>query len=135
MDARELEQAGFRRWYPLIQNGRVVEDTIEQIPNREGVYVIRLGKPIPRLKGESEILYIGAGKIQDRLYAICARFYGVEYAHTAKDELYRVIQEVAPDCWVSFTITDNHNQLEKDLLHRYSKDHIELPPLNRAGGR
>jgi excinuclease UvrABC nuclease subunit len=55
--------AGWNRWG---------EDSIKTAPITPGVYVFRLGQAVQRLKGESDIVYIGtsgkgAGSIRTRL--------------------------------------------------------------------
>ena len=65
MMSRDIEQIlglefhGWRKW----------QDPTEGLPDALGVYVIGTAneKPISRLKGESDVVYIGQGKIKRRI--------------------------------------------------------------------
>jgi len=115
-------------------------DTIASAPNAPGVYAFRIagGNLLRRLQGESDLIYIGgtrrgrkrAGTIQRRLE---------NHLRIRSDEkdagfrLARVQKEVGP-LQVARKAVDSHVTSwfsEGELLNRYVKDHIELPPLNR----
>lgn len=135
MMSNEFHQPKWSPWYPLKK--LTFEENIEKnIPNDKGIYIIKEENSVERVKGKSDIIYIGQGKLKDRLYAILGYFYGKSneknWPHTAKKEIFRLLSEEKKNLFVSYHITRTCKNLEKELLHRYEKDHIELSPLNKA---
>jgi hypothetical protein len=88
-----------------------------------------------RLKGNSDLLYIGAttkGKrtIRDRLKDhLSAKKIDRNVGH----RLARAQEEVSPleVSWKAFGSHEDAKNEERALLGRYEKEHIEFPPLNR----
>lgn len=101
---------------------------LEQTKGINGVvYVFKSEKLVPRLKGYSNILYIGETK-----YDVWNR-YNVEndtenfwlvYSHTVKN--YGSI-------FIDVYVSDNHKETEKSFLNQYFEEYKELPPMNRKG--
>ncbi len=87
------------------------------------------GRNFGRLKGQSDILYIGCAKNQNLQQR------AKQHLHPREDEkdigylIKRVEDEIGP---VEFAWKENADPTagERELLARYRKDHIELPPLN-----
>jgi hypothetical protein len=105
---------------------------IRQVPLKPGVYIFRLiqGATLARLKGNSDIIYIGSTRkgrrtLRDRLKDHLSPR-GVGY------RLKRVINEVGSVevAWRVFDTHEGAQACERQLLKRFEKDHIELPPLN-----
>lgn len=101
-------------------------------PQQPGVYVFRLAAHCAgRLKGESDILRIGTTESGER--TIQARLADhARDAANARNLVARTGLEV-DDLQVAWRTCKNHKEaqsIESDLLARYSKDHIELPPGN-----
>lgn len=124
----------FSTWHPwssaIIQNA----------PATPGVYVFRFsgGQPIRRLKGESNIVYIGStkkgkarsGSVQRRLKQhLRTREGKIDIGYRIE----RVLKEIGrlEVAWRSFDTDADAQWHEAELLERYETDHIELPPLNR----
>jgi hypothetical protein len=102
----------------------------QAVPNKPGTYIFRLaGGNFGRLTGESDILYIGCAKNQNLQQR------AKQHLHSREDEkdigylIKRVEEQVGP---VEFAWKENADPKagERELLARYRKDHIELPPLN-----
>ncbi len=133
--SNKLQQGKWSRWYPL-RKLTVEENMEENIPNKKGVYIIKRETPVWRIKGKSNIIYVVQGNLKNRLYAILGYFYGKSneraWPHTAKKEIFRLLSEEKNNLFLSYCITESSKKLEKELLHKYEKDHIELPPLNKA---
>jgi len=135
MKSKEFKQPKWLFWKSLkkLTDGRIIE---ENIPNDRGVYIIKIENSIGRVKGRSDIIYIGQGKLKDRLYAILGYFYGKpsekNWPHTAKKEIFRLLSEEKNNLFYSCFITKACKELERKLLREYEKDHIELPPLNKT---
>lgn len=122
------EDERFSQWEPWPSG-------IDRAPDRPGVYMFRLasGKVIGRLKGESDIVYIGTttrgkGTVRKRLNSHRNAAYEERHA------FYRIVLEIGP-LQVAWIEAPNHKEAllrESDLLARYAKDHIEFPPVNRS---
>jgi|Deesub1362A_J573_1020465.scaffolds.fasta_scaffold01520_8 hypothetical protein len=113
----------------------ITDENLEKVPKKKGVYQLRTNLPIKRLKGETDILYIGCGDFYDRLSC----FEELEdvkkddiWLHDVRPRLRNYIKNF-PDAKVEFRfiITDKYEEYEGDLLDEFEKKHLELPPFNR----
>ncbi|PPD51387.1 MAG: hypothetical protein CTY12_08070 [Methylotenera sp.] len=98
---------------------------------RNIVYVFRTAKPIPRLRGESDVVYIGEtkGTFKQRYLKNAQRFTSklnsMKYQH--------VIDTYGP---IRITLAlysdfgDSSEQAEARLLWKYFQNHCEHPPFN-----
>jgi len=129
LDSASLEKYGFKEWYKLIDIRKGVVD----VPVAPTVYVIRFNRKFGRLKGESDILYIGS--TSDLHHRIVENYLrgrgGKTVKRIRKYLLNKGYLEVAEVSWI---VTENHEELENRLLKEYEEYHHELPPWNRAGG-
>lgn len=131
MDSYDLIPRGFKTWYNfdlLIQN-----DLLENLPNRMGVYVIIVNRLFGRLRGSSDIFYIGSATNQ---YGI--RFRIRQYFHPGQTQRtnLRIRENLMSNEWfkLSYVIKKNKSSaknFEKQLLKAYKMQHGELPPLNQ----
>lgn len=122
MDSTALPQ-GFSDWADFN------DLTVKRAPATKGVYVLRLkgGRDFGRLKGRSDIVYIGKTEagIRGRLR---------QYLNPGPTQItnQRVNQLMKRhDLEVAWKEDQNPNTTEHNLLLQYVKDHDELPPLNR----
>jgi hypothetical protein len=100
-------------------------------PSSIGVYVLRLmaGSKISRVRGASEIVYVGSGKIRNRLRA----HYNPNW-ESFKDAgwLISLVANGAPLKINWRELPDEEARLvEGEILQDYLIDHLELPPANR----
>lgn len=112
---------------------RVNQECTRFLAWREKWTLVRLigGRPVARLKGESDIIYIGiATNIQKRLRSHL-NIMAVE--RNTAFYLQRIQTEVGSVQvgWQIFEEHDTAKSLERNLLARYTEDHVEFPPLNR----
>lgn len=119
----------FSSWYLLD------EQNIDKAPNLPGDYVFRMsnGQSIPRLKGQSDIAYIGSTKRKGELKRRLR-----DYLHPSPDVATEMrIHEMAKKykMEVSWCACDEPDNLEHQLIQQYELDHDELPPLNHAKPR
>jgi hypothetical protein len=119
----------FSEWHPLIEEG------IEKAPDVQGAYVLRRaqGQRFGRLRGESDIMYIGSSEGKHGLRRRL-RF----FLHPGRRQLTsQRINEMAKkyEMEVAWCPCDEARNLEHQLLQRYVLDHDELPPLNHAEPR
>jgi hypothetical protein len=100
--------------------------------HRSIVYVLRASRPIPRLKGESDVIYIGQtkGSFRRRYYQ-WAKLHATSKANRMKFthivERYGAIR-VALSSFAPFG--DSLLQAEGQLLWWYFQNHCEYPPVN-----
>jgi len=120
---------GFTKWFPFDKQ------SLEHVPQQIGIYAIRKagGQCFGRLRGESDILYIGSaeseGGLKQRLQ---------HYFHPGPTQwTNRRINEFAKKyrMEVAWYPSDEPRNLEHELLKQYLKEHDELPPFNHAGIR
>jgi len=127
MDSHSLLQYGFKDWYKLVDVmlGKAV------LPSTSGVYVLRLKHHFGRLRGESDILYIGStNDIQHRIIENFLKGKGGETTQRIHDYLFS--KGYLESVEISWVIRDDYEDLEKKLLKEYEDQHHELPPWNRA---
>ena len=99
------------------------------------IYLWRSSVPVPRLKGNSDILYIGKSKnsISTRHYG-CAKIEATGKRNRPRYE--HILKIYGP---ISFHVakfekfSDELKKAEQKLLEEYFKVHLEYPPLNRMG--
>ena len=99
-------------------------------PPSFGVYAIRMfgGKPVGRLKGASDLIYIGEGDIQARLRAHVNSRSDFEDKGWMLDLIAKHVSRLEVRCFRS----DDTKNDETQLLTAYFKEHLELPPANLA---
>jgi hypothetical protein len=110
-------------WFRFYNDDSIItEDSV-------GIYRICSRTPIPRLNGESEILYIGQGKIKHRL---CKHIELAGVYFSKADVLLRVRDSLGHQLYCEFIVIENSGLVESSLLREYEGQHWELPPLNRS---
>ena len=92
---------------------------------KEVVYVWATQKHIPRLRGESNIIYFG--KTIQTLHNRHHRYASTEGNKYNWQRYEHIIKNFGP-IKVYFNLKDT----ESELLEKYYKDHCEYPPANRA---
>jgi len=90
------------------------------------VYVFNSERPIPRLKGESTVIYIG--KANGSLYQRYSSLIRIE-TDTYWDR-YKYIMEHYGIMSVDIYKTDDPKITENNFLHDYHIEYMEAPPLN-----
>jgi hypothetical protein len=91
------------------------------------VYILKTEKPIPRIKGESEVLYIGETK-----HDVWSRYSVKEDANDFWS-VYRHSLDNYGAIYVDVYQTSNNKVTERTFLQQYYQSHLELPPINRKG--
>lgn len=117
-----VDEEGFRRVYG--DDAANVEKGI--------VYVLRTDKPIPRLKGESDVVYIGQTKgTFRRRYLQWAKLHATSTANRMK--FGHIVEHYGPIriAVSSFALFGSSLlQAEGQLLWWYFQNHCEYPPVN-----
>jgi hypothetical protein len=128
MDSTNFPDFDWVQW-----NRRILQDA----PKKPGIYVFRLSgkQPVQRVKGQSDIVYVGCttrgkGTIRRRLREHLTE---KKIERNTAHYLQRVQKEVGK-LEVSWKVLGTHRDamdVERILLAEYEEDHIEFPPLNR----
>lgn len=118
---KELEN-----WYPF------EKQSIEKAPRKKGIYVIRLAtfKPIGRLRGESDILYIGSTTSEGGLRQRLMQYFHPGPTQWTNQRLYGFLKKYHME--ITWCPCEEPTNLEHDLLRQYLSEHDELPPFNHA---
>ncbi len=127
MDFTSLQKYGFKEWYRLTD---IIKGIVE-VPITPATYALRLDHKFGRLRGSSDLLYIGS--TSNLHFRIIENYLGGRGDKTTKrirDYLFNKGYLEATE--VSWIITQNYEKIESKLLAEYEKEHHELPPWNRA---
>ena len=112
------------------------KDFVMSVPTNSGVYIITANKELERLRGKSDILYIGrSGNLRRRMKYLLKYFLPPEFAgnwgrHTARNALKTILDETDTKVYISYVACSNYKEIETKLIQKYCKNHIETPPLN-----
>jgi len=129
MDSGELKNYGVKLWYKLSDD---LGNLKQKIPKEPGVYVFKLNRYLEKVKGKSDILYIGSSKnLQKRI--INNYLKGNGGLTTKRIHNYLIKRNYINFVEVGWEITKNYKNLEKKLRNKFDKDHDQLPPWNRQG--
>jgi len=93
------------------------------------VYIWSTSRGIPRMKGRSNIVYIG--KTKTSLYERHYRYARLEASDFNWVRSEYIIENYGP-IKVRFARTARPRDCEKDLLKWYFKEHLEYPPVNSS---
>ena len=129
MNSKELDICGgkFSSCYPLD------EKIIRHVPKHPGVYVIRnsQGRCFGRLKGKSDILYIGSTQAKNGLRQRLQQYLHPGPTQWTNRRINQLVEKYQME--VSWSLSSEPRNFEHQLLKKYLNDHDELPPLNHAG--
>ena len=104
-------------------------ETLEKVPEKPGVYIVRSSKSFKRLRGRTNIVYIGMAKNLRRRVATFWRSSG----RNAKPR-FEALVLAGFHLRFFYQECQNPHDVEQKILLFYEKKHLELPPLNHAGG-
>lgn len=129
MDSRQVSQIckGISEWHPFNK------ETVESAPGQHGIYIFRTAqsKRFGRLKGESDILYIGSTKGGRGLRGRLQQYFSPGHRQLTNIRIHAMAKKY--DMEIAWYPCAEAGNLELQLLRRYIDDHDELPPLNHAG--
>jgi len=135
MLSKDLHKRGFSEWLPftLVEQPRL----IGELPQSDGVYVIRSSRSFGRYRGESDIVYVGSstnatGGLKGR-----AKFFFRPGRSQYTSLRIKALLDRAEELEISFRVclAIEARSLEKGILKQYVDDHWELPPYNRSQPR
>jgi hypothetical protein len=135
MLGEDLQELGFIEWLPftLVEQSRL----IGELPQSDGVYVIRSSRSFGRYRGESDIVYVGSsanatGGLKGRV-----KFFFRPGPSQYTSLRIKALLDRAEELEISFRICPamEARSLEKEILKQYVDEHWELPPYNRSQPR
>jgi hypothetical protein len=136
MPYRNLKKLGFCKPTLISLEKEINQNFVLSVPCKSGVYIVMIQNNIKRLRGESNILYIGRSRnLQRRMkyllkYFLPSDFVGNWGRHTARNAIKVIIEETDYKPEITYCVFDNYKEMESRLLQAYCKNHIEGPPLN-----
>ena len=143
MDQGEFKQEWLKqdwtRWCYRAGNLASLKTASPPIPCRHGVYIVRAPALLPRVRGSSDVVYIGqsGGGKRGGKHGIGpgnggpGRLFNTRGADEVVREKVEALfdgQEFILEC--TFVEKEDPGLIETGLLHAYFADHCELPPAN-----
>lgn len=129
MDSKQLKKThpNLSKWL------KFNEQILPKVPKKKGVYVIRLEnkKNFGRLKGQSDVLYIGKTEAQNGLKQRISFYFRPGKTQLTNMRINSMQKKYKME--IAWLTSDDSNNLEHKLVNAYMEDHHELPPFNHAG--
>lgn len=121
-----MENLKWSAVFPLIKG------KLSGIPKVPGVYRIIAKEPFGRLKGQSNVAYLGcSSKGVQGLWLEIGNLLNPQRQHYYT--LYRILESGLQLEYEYVTTPSNEAEdIEYHLLDQYESEHLELPPANRA---
>ena len=135
MTSHDLRRLGFDRWLPFTAEAK--SHLLNNIPDRDGVYIIRSSQPFGRYRGQSDIVYVGSSANATRgLKGRISSFFRPGPSQYTSKRV-KALLDLAEKLEMSFKICTSveARNLEKDIIRQYVVEHQELPPSNRSEPR
>ena len=131
MDSKQVSQIykGISEWHPFNK------ETVKSVPGQHGIYIFRMAqsKRFGRLKGESDVLYIGSTEGKHGLRGRLQQYLRPGRTQWTNKRIHAMAKKYAME--IAWCLWEEAGNLELQLLRRYFEDHDELPPLNHADRR
>ena len=105
---------------------------MKSAPKQSGIYIFRMarGECFRRLKGESDVLYIGSAEGKRGLRERLQQYLRPGPTQWTNKRIHEMAKKY--DMEIAWYLCGEASNLELQLLRRYFEDHDELPPLNHA---
>jgi excinuclease UvrABC nuclease subunit len=111
------------------------EQLLRLAPEQSGVYIFRHAgaKMFGRLRGESDILYIGSTESHGGLKQRFSHYLHPGPTQWTNQRIHDLSKRYPLE--IAWFVCDNPINIENSLLKQYLSEHDELPPLNHADVR
>ena len=131
MNSAKLAEFGFANWNDLSLAGE--KSLLASLPRSLGVYVIRDTTEFGRYRGKSDLVYIGSATGKDGLRKRIRFYFHPGPTQATSQRIHRMLNivETLQIAWILSNSAADATSLEKQLLAKYSDQHLELPPFNR----
>lgn len=133
MTTSDLQKEGFVAWMAF--NGSEKAELLRKVPSQFGVYVVRATKAVKRIRGESDVVYIGSACNQNGLRGRISQYFSPGPTQITNRRILGLVGESADYeiGWLAVAAKSRAVGLEQELLERYFTDHGERPPQNFKG--
>jgi len=123
--SKQWSYGNFSEWHLLN------DKAIQNAPSKKGTYVIRKagGERFGRLRGESDIMYIGS--TTRRLKKRLQQYLRPGPTQWTNQRIYKLLTK-GYKLEFAWCLNDEPKILEHNLLRQYISEHDEFPPMNRA---
>jgi hypothetical protein len=128
MNSNTIACYGFNQWSLFSLESK--NGLLGCLTKQTGVYVIRYEKNFGRLKGCSDILYIGSTINRKGMWKRIGQYFDPDPTQVTNKRIHEFLKRHIP-MEISFIYLEVPERLESQLLQEYITDHDELPPLNR----
>lgn len=132
MNSSDLKQHGVSTWAAF---AHIAERALlAALPTSTGVYVILFPQAEQRLRGASDIAYIGRAGNQNGIRGRVRQYFHPGHRQSTNIAMRQRICDPGCTLRLGFVVTDTvgtARRLESDLLLRFEREHGELPPYNR----
>jgi excinuclease UvrABC nuclease subunit len=131
MKSGDLAGRGFNTWRPFAIEAE--RELLDHLPTCHGVYLMRFTRIEPRLRGESDIAYIGRATNQNGLRGRVRQYFHPGWRQSTNLEMKaRLVQRVPLE--LGHVLTGNAEEaidLKSALLLAFEAEHGERPPFNK----
>src|SRR6266566_8692890 len=133
MTTKDLCADGFQSWSKF--NRLSKSDVLKKLPTKFGVYVFRKTTAVGRIRGTSDILYIGSACNQNGLQGRLRQYFSPGPSQFTNKRIMEIVgeSEEYEIGWCELALKSEAVALEQRLLERYFEDHGERPPQNLKG--
>lgn len=106
------------------------KELVPNLPTDKGSYVFRTagGNSISRVKGESDILYIGSAAKKHDIRNRLGFYFNPSKKSSTGNRINSYLWKNQME--VSYIIETQPGDVEQKLIHQYQNEHSELPPFN-----
>ncbi|MGV9103908.1 MAG: GIY-YIG nuclease family protein [Candidatus Thorarchaeota archaeon] len=111
-------------------------DNLEEVPTEPAIYALCLTHKIPRLRRETDIIYIGQTRdLNNRMSE-----YGGDWKREGGTgwRVCQMLNELSEPIVLLFRLEEGNKNhrivIKQELLELFETDHLELPALNRRIG-
>jgi hypothetical protein len=131
----QMMKYDYQRYFPKWKNWEEFEPRFDGI---NGVYAFRLKSEFGRLKGASQVLYIGMCNQNAEVNRRSGLWHRLQNYRQTNDGASRRLKDVEAafggrsHLEYSYVHCDSPREVEKALLADYFERHLEFPPLNRS---
>ena len=133
MTSDSLHVLGIRNW---ITFSRVAKsDLLKKVPRTFGVYVIRKSTAVERVRGASDIVYVGSACNQRGLKGRLSQYFNPGPSQTTNKRIIEIIgeSEEYQIGWCELVAKSDALAFKRRLLERFVEEHGERPPQNLKG--
>jgi hypothetical protein len=133
MISNDLLAEGFQFWGKF--NGLSRSTLLSRVPKKFGVYILRKTTVVRRVRGESDIIYIGSACNQNGLQGRLRQYFSPGPTQRTNKRILALVtdSEEYEIGWCELAAKSDAVGLEQRLLERYFENHGERPPQNLKG--